>query len=131
MVRPYALISSLGAALLIAGCASAPAKPRPGVAAGQTGGIIRVPEMMSAAGLENIIGAPAGSLTRRLGTPRLDGFEGDVRKLQFAGQSCVVDVYLYPLKPGGEPVATHVEARLREGGQPVDQTQCLREVERR
>lgn len=131
MVRPPALFSCLGAALLVAGCASAPAKPRPGAATGQTSGVIRVPEVMSAAGLENIIGAPAGSLTRRLGTPRLDGFEGDVRKLQFAGQSCVVDVYLYPLQPGAEPVATHVEARLREGGEAVDRIRCLREVERR
>lgn len=86
---------------------------------------------MPAAGLEDIIGAPAGSLTRRLGQPRLDGFEGDVRKLQFAGSRCVIDVYLYPLQPGAEPVATHVEARLRDGGAAADRGECLREVERR
>lgn len=101
------------------------------MAGSQGSAIIRVPEVMQAAGLESVIGAPAGSLTRRLGEPRLDLFEGDVRKLQFAGRACVMDVYLYPLQPGAEPVATHVEARLREGGAPVDRGQCLNEIARR
>jgi hypothetical protein len=135
MIHPSSLIVSLGAAVLVAGCASTPgpgrAPARPGTAAQQGSAIIRVPEMMSARGLENIIGAGAPALTQRLGEPQLDGFEGDVRKLQFAGTSCVVDVYLYPLRPGAEPVATHVEARRRDGGAAVDQVQCLREVERR
>jgi hypothetical protein len=140
MTRLRSSIAVLAGALLLAGCVGAPARPsahaRPG-AVGQQGmgqqgsAIIRVPEMMSAPGLDNIIGAPATALTRRLGEPRLDGFDGDVRKLQFAGASCVVDIYLYPLRPGAEPVATHVEARRREGGAPVDRAQCLREVERR
>lgn len=86
---------------------------------------------MQAAGLEGVIGAPAASLTRRLGEPRLDLLEGDVRKLQFAGRGCVMDVYLYPLQPGAEPVATHVEARRREGGAAVDRGQCLAEIARR
>lgn len=131
MALSPALIASLGAALLVAGCASTPAATGSRPVAGQGSAIIRVPEVMSAAGLENIIGAPAQTLSRRLGEPRLDGFEGDVRKLQFAGASCVIDIYLYPLQPGAEPVATHVEARLRNGGATVDRTQCLREVERR
>ena len=118
-------------ALAVAGCASAPAPKRPIMAGSQGSAIIRVPEVMQAAGLESVIGAQAASLTRRLGEPRLDLFEGDVRKLQFAGRACVMDVYLYPLQPGAEPVATHVEARLREGGAPVDRGQCLNEIARR
>ncbi len=118
-------------ALLASGCASTPPVARPGAAAAPRSAIIRVPEVMSGAGLESIIGAPAPALTRRLGEPRLDAFEGDVRKLQFAGGSCVLDVYLYPLQPGAEPVATHVETRLRDGGGAFDRVQCLREVERR
>ncbi len=118
-------------ALAVAGCVSAPAPKRPIMAGSQGSAIIRVPEVMQAAGLESVIGAQAASLTRRLGEPRLDLFEGDVRKLQFAGRACVMDVYLYPLQPGAEPVATHVEARLREGGAPVDRGQCLNEIARR
>ena len=34
-----------------------------------------------------------------------------MRKLQFAGERCVLDVFLYPLREGQEPVATYVEAR--------------------
>lgn len=126
---PAVLTSAM--ALMMAGCTSAPVAKRPVVAGTPGSAIIRVPQMMSAAGLEEIIGAEARSLTQRLGEPRLDGFEGDVRKLQFAGKACVMDIYLYPLQPGAEPVATHVEARLREGGASVDRVQCLREVKAR
>jgi len=133
MLRP-ALIRPLAAsalALLMAACASAPAAKRPVVAGTPGSAIIRLPEVMQAAGLESVIGAPATSLTRRLGEPRLDWLDGDVRKLQFAGRACVLDVYLYPLQPGGEPVATHVEARLREGGAAIDRGQCVSEIARR
>lgn len=139
MTRLRSPIAGVVAALLVTGCVSAPARPtpgarpvpRPGQVAPPPAAAIRAPEVMSAPGLENIIGSGAGALTRRLGQPQLDGLDGDVRKLQFAGRSCVVDIYLYPLQPGAEPVATHVEARRREGGEPVDRGQCLREVERR
>ena len=128
MMRP--VVGGL-AMLLVAACASAPATKRSVVAAKPGSAIIRLPDMMQAAGLENVLGAPASALTRRLGEPRLDWVDGDVRKLQFAGQACVMDIYLYPLQPGAEPVATHVEARQREGGAPVDRGQCLREIARR
>jgi hypothetical protein len=118
-------------ALLVAACASAPSPKRPVVAGTPGSAIIRLPEVMQAAGLESVIGAGAASLTRRLGEPRLDWVDGDVRKLQFAGSACVMDVYLYPMQPGAEPVATHVEARQREGGAPVDRGQCLSEIARR
>lgn len=134
MMLPSLSIRSLtGAALalLAAGCASTPAAKRPVVAGTPGSAIIRLPEVMQAAGLESVIGASAGAITRRLGEPRLDWLDGDVRKLQFAGQACVMDVYLYPLQPGGEPVATHVEARLREGGAAIDRATCLREIARR
>ncbi|MEA1618816.1 hypothetical protein SOQ14_07780 [Erythrobacter sp. T5W1-R] len=118
-------------ALLVASCVGAPAAKRPVVAGTPGSAIIRMPDVMQAAGLENVIGASANSLTRRFGEPRLDVAEGDVRKLQFAGRDCVMDIYLYPLQPGGEPVATHVEARQRQGGAAVDRRQCLGEITRR
>ncbi len=128
---PSRLVLGSVLALMVAGCAGSPAAKRPVVAGTPGSAIIRMPDMMQAAGLENVIGASASALTRRLGEPRLDASEGDVRKLQFAGRSCVMDIYLYPLQPGGEPVATHVEARRREGGAPVDRGQCLGEISRR
>jgi len=122
---------------VLAGCAGGGGKPaasariaaRP--ASAPRSAIVVVPEVMGAAGLSGVIGARADALTRRFGSPRIDLAEGDARKLQFAGANCVIDIYLYPLRPGAEPVATHVEARQREGGAPVDRARCLREVERR
>ena len=84
---------------------------------------------MAPAGLEGVIGAPASLLTQRFGAPRIDLAEGDARKLQFAGASCVVDIYLYPAASGAEPVAAHVDARLRQGGGVIDGGACIREVE--
>ena len=53
-----------------------------------------------------------------------------MRKLQFLGQGCVLDIYLYPPEPRAEPVATHVEARSRSDGGDTDRAACINEVER-
>lgn len=90
-----------------------------------------MPEVMPAQGLAGVIGSPAAALTRRFGAPRLDLAEGDARKLQFAGSGCVLDIFLYPLAVGAPLTATHVEARLRRGGAPVDPGACIREIEKR
>jgi hypothetical protein len=122
------------AALALAGCAGAPAPApirTPAAAAPARGGVVRVPQVMAAQGLEGVIGQGAAALTRRFGPPRLDVPEGDVRKLQFAGSACVLDIYLYPLSPGAEPTASHVAARVRQGGAPADAGACIREIERR
>ncbi|NQX95807.1 MAG: hypothetical protein HRT64_12970, partial [Erythrobacter sp.] len=86
--------------------------------------------VQSASGLEGVIGARASALTRRFGAARIDLKEGDVRKLQFLGQGCVLDIYLYPPEPRAEPVATHVEARSRSDGGDTDRAACINEVER-
>ena len=49
---------------------------------------------------------------------------------QFAGTACVLDVFLYPLRQGGEPVATHVEARRASDGQEVDRAACAQALRR-
>jgi hypothetical protein len=77
------------------------------------------------AGLENVIQKDAAALIREFGPPRLDVHEGDMRKLQFAGTPCVLDVYLYPLRPGAEPVATYVDARRESDGRDVDRAACI------
>ena len=74
--------------------------------------------------MAGVIGADAEALVRRFGPPRLDIREGDARKLQWLGPSCVLDAYLYPGEHGGRAVATYVEAR-RGDGQAVDRTACV------
>lgn len=141
-MRRGALIAALLATCL-ASCAGGGGKPspsarpasrpaaRPGAAQPPHSSIVVVPGVMAAAGLEGVIGSPAPALLRRFGQPRIDLAEGDARKLQFTGATCVLDIFLYPLAAAAEPTATHVEARLRQGGAPADPGACIREVERR
>ncbi|MEO6040686.1 MAG: hypothetical protein ABIP41_02185 [Croceibacterium sp.] len=74
---------------------------------------------------------PAAALVRQFGDPRLDVREGDMRKLQFAGQVCVLDIFLYPLAQGAEPVASYVEARRSSDGQDVDKAACVQSLVKR
>lgn len=107
-----------------------PTRPAPPVT-GTTTSAFRAPKVMSLPGIEGLIGANAAALTRQLGTPRLDVREGDARKLQFSGEPCVLDVWLYPLSPGSEPSATYVEARRASDGLDVDRVACVKALLRR
>lgn len=82
-------------------------------------------------GLEGVIGTSRDQLITQFGAARLDVYEGDVRKLQFAGIACVLDVYLYPAAPGREPQATYVEARRASDGQDVDDVACVNALRKR
>lgn len=82
-------------------------------------------------GLEGVIGATVPDLTRQFGSPRLDVWEGDARKLQFSGSACVLDVYLYPSAQGREPQATYVDARRASDGLDVDRASCVSALRRR
>jgi hypothetical protein len=90
----------------------------------------RAPVVQRLPGLEEVIERDAANLVRRFGQPRLDVREGDMRKLQFAGERCVLDVFLYPLREGAEPVATYVEARRASDGQEVDRAACAAALRR-
>ena len=85
----------------------------------------RPPEIQRLPGLERVIEKNAAALVSQFGSPQLDVHEGDMRKLQFAGEPCVLDVYLYPLHPGSEPVATYVDARRATDGLDVDRAACV------
>lgn len=89
-----------------------------------------MPEVLEGPGLAGIIRQPASALVGRFGQPRLDTPEGDMRKLQFRSEACVLDVYLYPLAPGGEPVATWLEARRASDGAAVDRLACIQALSR-
>lgn len=123
---------------LTAACAQAvpqvgrpgPAEPlprpvqRPVETAPPTAGFIP-PRLMSQEGLEPVIGRNQAALVQLLGTPRLNVEEGDARKLQWADEACVLDIYFYPLRPGAEPAASWIEARRASDGRDVDRVQCL------
>lgn len=89
------------------------------------------PQIQKLPGLEGVIGSTTAELSRQFGTARLDVIEGDARKLQFVGDACVLDVYLYPSAAGREPQATYVDARRASDGQDVDRAACIAALQRR
>ena len=91
----------------------------------------RPPTVERIPGVEGLINQGAAGLIAQFGAPRLDVHEGDMRKLQFSGPACVLDVFLYPLRQGGEPVATYVEARRASDGQDVDKPACVQSLLKR
>ncbi|WP_342669864.1 hypothetical protein [Altererythrobacter ishigakiensis] len=70
-------------------------------------------------------------MRRQFGNPQLEVSEGDARKLQFAGEACVLDVFLYPDRADATLTATHVEARRASDGRDVDRAACVRALRRR
>jgi len=80
--------------------------------------------MTDTRGLERVLGSTAEELTRLFGEPAQDFREEGARKLQFAGQACLLDVYLYTLEGGGERRATWVDAR-NTAGESVDPAGCI------
>jgi hypothetical protein len=82
-------------------------------------------------GLDDVMGHDARALVALFGNPALDVREGRARKLQFLGPACVLDAYLYPPRGGGgEPVVTHVDARLPDG-RDTDRGGCIALLSRR
>lgn len=117
-------------ALMASACASTPQSPVASAPASVPGTGFRAPSMMQGPGVDSVIGEGAGNLTRRFGAARIDLVEGDARKLQFASEACVLDIYLYPMNAGAPPVASHVEARQRQGGGPFERADCIAQIER-
>lgn len=112
-----------------AGPSAAP--PPQEVAPAPTTNAFRAPRIMNIPGLEGVIGKNETALANLFGAPRLTVKEGDALKLQFSGEACVLDVYLYPLAPRGEPSATYVDARRASDGLDVDRAACVRALRRR
>jgi hypothetical protein len=126
--------AAIGAALLLSGCvpqttaepprtrAPAPAPAAPAMPAPAR-------PSYSLAGLEGVMGRTARALESTFGRPELDVREGSARKLQFASTACVLDAYLYPPQRGGEPVVTHIDARLPDG-RDADRASCVEALRR-
>ncbi|WOE75320.1 hypothetical protein [Alterisphingorhabdus coralli] len=104
-------------ALTLAGCAAAP------VAAPVSTAPTTRP--MNPRGLSAILNRSDDQLVAMFGPPRLDVIEGAARKLQFTGESCVLDIYLYPPENGGERKSTYADARNLQGA-AVDRAGCVR-----
>ena len=104
--------------------------PQQPVRTAPSGGGFIAPRVMDLPGLEGVIGRDATALANLFGPPRLEVKEGDAMKLQFSGSPCVLDIYLYPLQPGGRPSATHVEARRASDGENVDRAACVAALRR-
>ena len=132
------LLPLLGACTTVpASVPSAPAASRPTaspppqeVRVAPTTLSFRAPRVMNVPGLEGVIGRNETALANMFGPPRLNVTEGDAKKLQFAGEACVLDIYLYPLEPRGEPSATYVDARRASDGLDVDRAACVQALKR-
>ncbi|HEY0414364.1 MAG TPA: hypothetical protein VGD66_14610 [Allosphingosinicella sp.] len=81
-------------------------------------------------GLEGVIGRTATFLAAGFGKPDLDIREGPARKLQFSGPACVLDLYLYPPRGGGDPIVTYVDAR-RPDGADFDRASCVAALQKK
>jgi hypothetical protein len=108
----------LFALLLLAGCASQTATQEPAATAASAA----APRYTI--GLESVIGRTAAVLQTQFGGPELDVREGTARKLQFASPICVLDAYLYPPAARGEPIVTHIDARMPDG-RDIDRASCV------
>lgn len=91
----------------------------------------RTPQIQSLPGVDGVIGSTTAELTRQFGPAQLEVWEGDARKLQFSGEACVLDVYLYPPEQGREPQASYVDARRPADGQDVDRAACIAALRKR
>lgn len=80
---------------------------------------------MNVPGLEDVIGQSTSAVQQMFGPPVLNVREGDARKLQYRSEACVLDIYFYPLRPGGEPSATHIDARRSSDARDVDRAACV------
>lgn len=105
--------------LLLAGCAAAPQQaPLPS-------GVTETPPHETG----SLVGLTPQELVGEFGTPALQIHEGSSLKLQFRGQSCVMDAYLYPSGSSAILKVTHVDTRLPSGSD-VDQATCVSALRR-
>lgn len=116
------------AASLLAGCASTIPAAGPPLRAKTAPPVAALPPL-DTVGLAAILNRSDQELVALFGPPRLDVREGNGRKLQFSGQSCVLDVYLYPPENGGEARSNYADARDLQGA-AVDRGKCVERLKK-
>ena len=114
--------SGFGLMLVAAGCVPSRVEQPAPATARQPAAAVRTATPVG--GLSGVIGRDARALEAQFGKPALDIREGTARKLQFASSVCVLDAYLYPPARGGEPVVTHLDARMPDGSD-FDRASCI------
>ena len=112
--------------LVLAGCAATGARQAPEVRLPAAAPAVRYTPV----GLEGVIGRTARFLEAEFGRPARDIREGPARKLQYSGPACVLDLYLYPPKGGGEAIVTWVDAR-RLDGTDFDRASCVAALQKK
>lgn len=140
MTRLHPLCAALVLMLPLAACGGATATGAPSrapVTAGQLpptnlhrGGTLPGRTANDTSGGGQVMGRTAAQLVRDFGQPRLDVTEGPARKLQFAGDRCVIDAYLYAPRAGADPVVTHIDTRAPDGAD-VARDACIATLPRR
>lgn len=110
----------LASALLLAGCATRPQQPPPTP-------VQTVQPQPAPRQATRLTGMSTRDLTAHFGRPALQVQEGNSLKLQFRGNYCVLDAYLYPGQ-NGALVVTHVDTRLPSGAD-TDQATCISALE--
>lgn len=73
---------------------------------------------------KDLIGLDAVAVERLLGTPRLNRHEPFAQVWQYSNAQCVLFVYLYAVKGGGQQVA-HAETGARVAGTEPDPAACV------
>jgi hypothetical protein len=112
------ILVTLVAALLLAGCAAQPP---------ETPAEIAPPAPVAPSVSGSLIGLTAGEAMARLGQPVLQVREGPGLKLQWRGQACVLDAYLY--LQGSVERITYVDTRLANGSN-TPQPACIASLAR-
>ena len=79
--------------------------------------------------LDRVMGKDARALIQLFGQPVQDVLEGAARKLQFASNDCILDIYLYSSAEGKEPVVSFVTARVSDG-RDAERNSCISALRR-
>lgn len=119
---PFALLAGCGGSKAPVASASTAIKDVPVTSAPRP--------TVSVKGLEAVMGKDSAALIRLFGEPRLNVQEIYGRKLQFSGNACVLDAYLYPDGKDGGEIVTHVDARRSDGAE-VDRASCVNALQKR
>jgi hypothetical protein len=78
----------------------------------------------------DLLGRDRAALVALFGAPRLDLQDGAAIRLQFSGERCVLDAYLYAPRDGAPPTVTHVDTRTPDGVD-TDRAGCIGALRRR
>ncbi len=116
-----AVLAVASLSLLVSGCAAGTARPNSSAT-----NLPPPPTAFNPRGLEAVLNKRDDELVALFGAPRLDVIEGQARKMQFANESCALDIFLYPPQNNAraDRRSNYVEARDRSGN-VVDSASCI------